>query len=104
MIRRAVISTGLAVLCTAPAFARQSASGTRPADAQVLVSPGKLEEGRPFIRAYQPLEIGGGSQTWCIAQDRRGVMYFATNAAVLEFDGVSWRRIEIGDNAGSVRA
>ena len=37
-------------------------------------------------------------------QDRRGVLYFGTNAAVLEFDGVSWRRIQIGENAGSVRA
>jgi hypothetical protein len=74
MIRRAVISTGLAAMCSAPAFARQPASGTRPADAKVLVSARELEEGRPFIRAYQPLEIGGGSQTWCIVQDRRGVL------------------------------
>ncbi|MBI5473429.1 MAG: hypothetical protein HY961_13875 [Ignavibacteriae bacterium] len=30
-------------------------------------------------------------QNWSIVQDARGVMYFATNDGVLEFDGVSWR-------------
>ena len=100
MIRRAVLFLGLVVLGTGTAFAQQAP----PASAAPVPANRNNEEGRPFIRAYQPLEIGGGSQTWCIVQDRRGVLYFGTNAAVLEFDGVSWRRIQIGDNAGSVRA
>jgi signal transduction histidine kinase/CheY-like chemotaxis protein/ligand-binding sensor domain-containing protein len=100
MIRRAVLTLGAVVVCALPVVARQSAPSATPASPL----PNRLEEGRPFIRAYQPLEIGGGSQTWCIAQDKRGLMYFATNAAVLEFDGTSWRRIEVGENAGSVRA
>ena len=100
MMRRAVLFLGLAVLGPSAAFAQQAP----PTSAAPVPVDRPNEEGRPFIRAYQPLEIGGGSQTWCIVQDRRGVMYFGTNAAVLEFDGVSWRRIQIGDNAGSVRA
>ena len=62
------------------------------------------EEGRPLIRTYQPLEIGGGGQTWSIVQDRRGVMYIGTNGAVLEFDGASWRRIPIGTLGAAARA
>jgi signal transduction histidine kinase/DNA-binding response OmpR family regulator len=31
-------------------------------------------------------------------------MYFATNGAILEFDGASWRRIPIGSTGGSVRS
>ncbi len=63
--------------------------------------PNRLEEGRPFIRAYSPLEIGGGSQTWCILQDRRGVMFFGTNGAVLQYDGANWRRFPIAAAAGN---
>ncbi len=69
----------------------------------VAPTPDQAEEGRPFIRTYQPIEIGGGSQTWCIAQDKRGVLYFGTNAAVLEFDGATWRRIPIGNSGATVR-
>jgi signal transduction histidine kinase/CheY-like chemotaxis protein/ligand-binding sensor domain-containing protein len=61
------------------------------------------EEGRPLVRSYRPFEVGGGTQTWAIVQDSRGVIYAATNGAVLEFDGASWRRIPITLN-GSVRA
>src|SRR4029453_10860699 len=101
MIRRAVISVGIVVLCALPAIARQPASPTPPAGP---ASGNPLEVGHPFIRVYQPLEIGGGTQTWSMVQDRRGVMYFSTNSAILEFDGASWRRIQVGTNAASVRA
>jgi signal transduction histidine kinase/CheY-like chemotaxis protein/ligand-binding sensor domain-containing protein len=76
-----------------------------PADPAAPAATRSSEEGRPFIRTYQPLELGGGSQTWTMLQDRRGVMYFATNAAILEFDGATWRRITAPELAtGSVRA
>ncbi len=94
-----------------------SAGGSqRPANAQAVVPPAPAastvspnasrhpEEGRPLIRDYRPLELGGGGQTWAILQDHRGVMYFATNGAILEFDGASWRRIPIGSTGGSVRS
>jgi signal transduction histidine kinase/CheY-like chemotaxis protein len=104
MIRRAVITAGLAMLCSAPALARQSAPASPSPGTPAQVDARALEEGRPFIRAYQPLEIGGGTQTWCLVQDKRGVMYFGTNSAILEFDGASWRRIAVGINGGSVRS
>ena len=61
------------------------------------------EEGRPFIRTYRPIEVGGGTQTWAIVQDKRGVIYAGTAGAVLEFDGASWRRIPVGAG-GAVRS
>jgi signal transduction histidine kinase/heme exporter protein D len=51
------------------------------------------ELGRPFIRNYTPKEFGAAPSNWAIAQDRRGVMYFGNAEGMLEYDGVSWRRI-----------
>ncbi|MCH7756276.1 hypothetical protein IH970_14285 [candidate division KSB1 bacterium] len=36
------------------------------------------------------------TRNWHIVQDRRGVMYFANHGGLLEYDGVSWRRIYTG--------
>ena len=54
------------------------------------------EEGRPFIRGYQPAEVGGTGQIWSILQDKRGVLYAGGNSGVIEFDGSNWRRIKVG--------
>ena len=51
--------------------------------------------GLPLIKNYLPSEHGGTPQNWGIVQDKRGVMYFANTAGVLEYDGVSWRLIEV---------
>jgi len=51
------------------------------------------ELGRPFIRNYTPKEFGAAPSNWAIVQDRRGVMYFGNAEGLLEYDGVSWRRI-----------
>lgn len=45
----------------------------------------------PLLRNYTPKEYKGQPQVWSIAQDRRGVLYFAVQGAVMEFDGVNWR-------------
>jgi signal transduction histidine kinase/DNA-binding response OmpR family regulator len=55
------------------------------------------DEGRPFIRAYAPLEVAGAGQNWALIQDQRGVIYVGSAAGVLEFDGSSWRLIEMPD-------
>jgi serine phosphatase RsbU (regulator of sigma subunit) len=36
-------------------------------------------------------------QNWAIAEDNRGLMYFANSAGVLEYDGISWRLIKLSD-------
>ena len=32
-----------------------------------------------------------GTQNWAIRQDDRGIMYFANNKGLLEFDGTTWQ-------------
>jgi signal transduction histidine kinase/DNA-binding response OmpR family regulator len=51
--------------------------------------------GRPLIHNYSRRDFGGGVQQWDVAQDSRGVVYFANNGGVHEFDGRSWRLIEL---------
>lgn len=51
------------------------------------------EIGRPFIRNFAPKEYGAAPSNWAIVQDQRGVMYFGNAEGVLEYDGLSWRRI-----------
>ncbi len=34
-----------------------------------------------------------GGEFWTILQDRRGVMYFGSDSVILEYDGVTWRKI-----------
>ncbi len=61
------------------------------------------ESGLPYLKNYPPAEHGGHNQNWGIAQDRNGIMYFANNLVVLEYDGVRWRRIQM-PNKGTVRS
>ncbi|MEO8711578.1 MAG: hypothetical protein ABI405_05610, partial [Parafilimonas sp.] len=55
--------------------------------------------GKPFIINWLPKEYEGNAQDWGIAQDRRGVMYFANNDGLLEYDGVTWRMHAFSDNS-----
>lgn len=46
--------------------------------------------GTPFIRNYNRYDYNGGSQTWAIQHAYNGMMYFANNDGLLEFDGKQW--------------
>jgi len=46
--------------------------------------------GTPFVRNFQRSEYLAGSQTWDIQQGTNGMMYFANNDGLLEFDGTNW--------------
>lgn len=46
--------------------------------------------GIPFIRNYDRPEYRAGQQTWSIEQGTNGLMYFANNDGLLEFDGKNW--------------
>jgi hypothetical protein len=87
-------------------FAGSATATAQSPAAATPISSGPVrhsEDGRPFIRAYRPTEVGGAGQIWSMLQDRRGVMYIGTNGAVLEFDGSSWRRIRL-EPGGSGRS
>ena len=55
------------------------------------------EQGMPVLQNYSAREYNSGPQTWTILQDRRGIMYFGNSSGdLLEFDGVTWRKIFTG--------
>ena len=51
--------------------------------------------GFKYFKNYSPKEYDGGPQNWSILQDKRGIIYVANASCLLEFDGVSWRLINI---------
>ncbi len=62
------------------------------------------ESGIPFITNYSPSIYESHGQNWAIVQDKNGFIYFGnTDGVVLQYDGVSWRKIPI-DNASIVRS
>ena len=46
--------------------------------------------GTPFIHNYSRENYRAGSQTWDIEQGKNGMMYFANNDGLLEYDGKHW--------------
>lgn len=57
------------------------------------------ELGTPYLTTWLPKDYGADTQNWAVAQDDRGVMYFGNNNGMLEYDGVSWQLIQLGQNA-----
>lgn len=53
------------------------------------------DAGLPFIQNFRPKETHSLPQNFAIIQDHRGVMYFGNSAGVLEYDGSSWRLIQL---------
>ncbi|MCD6090001.1 MAG: hypothetical protein J7J72_00740, partial [Bacteroidales bacterium] len=48
------------------------------------------EIGTPFIKNYPRKITQAGQQNWMIDQDSSGIMYFANNDGLLEFNGIDW--------------
>jgi hypothetical protein len=57
------------------------------------------EKGLILSKYYSPKDYNAGTQNWCITQDSRGVLYFANNEGILEYDGETWRLIKIANNS-----
>jgi hypothetical protein len=51
------------------------------------------EAGGLALRNYPPEVYDGGGQYWMTLQDATGILYVAATNGVLEYDGVTWRRI-----------
>jgi hypothetical protein len=47
--------------------------------------------GIPFIGEYPKKQYQAGTQTWDIVQNEAGVVFFANNSGMLQFDGKKWR-------------
>ncbi len=66
-----------------------------------VVAHGQINSnGLPILRNYTPEEYEASDQNWSAVQDHRGVMYFGNNDnGVLEYDGKTWRKIPVPQNA-----
>jgi signal transduction histidine kinase/ligand-binding sensor domain-containing protein len=49
------------------------------------------QSGQFFATHYTPRNYNAQPLIWSFAQDNRGMVYFANNDGVLEYDGVSWQ-------------
>lgn len=59
--------------------------------------------GTPYIKNFKIKDYNANPQNWDMAQDNRGVLYFANSNGVLEYDGINWRIIYT-DNKSLVRS
>jgi len=50
-----------------------------------------------YLDNYSPDDYLLQPQNWCILQDKRGIVYVANQGGVLEFDGVTWKGIDINN-------
>jgi serine phosphatase RsbU (regulator of sigma subunit) len=51
--------------------------------------------GTPNIRNYTPEDYHAAEQNWSVYQDKRGIMFFGNSQGLLEFDGKTWRLIQL---------
>ncbi|HHJ09868.1 MAG TPA: hypothetical protein ENK25_03140 [Bacteroidetes bacterium] len=65
-----------------------------------VFSDGQVNKfGIPFVKNITPMETLGGEQNWSVVQDDRGIIYVANNdIGILEYDGITWRRISVPNN------
>src|ERR1035437_4716049 len=61
------------------------------------------EISKPFVKVYSNKVYKAEATNWCVLQDKRGVMYFGNERGLLEYDGISWRKIDL-PNSDNVRA
>ena len=67
-----------------------------------MVSQAQINKyGLPFVTNYTKDRTGGESQNWDGVQDYRGILYFANQNGVLEFDGHFWNRISVNNQGVS---
>src|SRR5258707_1292518 len=62
------------------------------------------ETGSYVFQVYSAKTYGASPQNWGIAQNPRGIMYFANTEGLLEFDGVTWRKTPLPGRIPMVRS
>ncbi|HEX4948095.1 MAG TPA: hypothetical protein VFZ34_15595, partial [Blastocatellia bacterium] len=88
-----IIALCLLLALALPAFSQQPTQQAAPQQAEI---------GMPLLRNYTPKEYGSTPTVWSILQDRRGLLYVGTTNALLEYDGVTWRKIRIPSSGRSL--
>ncbi|GAB4343722.1 MAG: hypothetical protein Kow0037_32030 [Calditrichia bacterium] len=57
------------------------------------------DSGVPAITNYRSADYDAALENWGIAQDNRGILYFANTKGILEYDGENWRQISLPQKA-----
>ncbi len=52
----------------------------------------------PIVKQFGKQDYGASNQNWSVAQDSHGLMYFANNQGLLQFDGNLWELILMPQN------
>jgi DNA-binding CsgD family transcriptional regulator len=52
----------------------------------------------PIVKQFGKQDYGASNQNWSVAQDSRGLMYFANNQGLLQFDGNLWELFRMPQN------
>jgi signal transduction histidine kinase/CheY-like chemotaxis protein/ligand-binding sensor domain-containing protein len=83
-VRRRLLQSALLALAAASLSFAQQGNPAQP----------ESEVGMPVLETHSSKEYNDFGQVWTIVQDKRGVMYFGVSGGtVLEYDGVTWRKI-----------
>ena len=53
--------------------------------------------GTPFISNFLKKDYKGSPQNWGIDQSEEGIIYFANNDGLLEFDGINWKCYKVSN-------
>lgn len=68
---------------------------TVPERAEAVVPPLIAESGLPFLTNFSQKTYQAHGQNYQVQQDQRGIIYVANNDGILEYDGISWRKITL---------
>ncbi len=64
--------------------------------APVGISVPGQPRGKQLVKNYSLTNLGSmGGATWAVIKDKRGLVYVGGEEAIHEFDGTSWRKIEL---------
>lgn len=55
--------------------------------------------GNAIVKNYSKQEYGAGRQNWDIVQQSNGMLYFANNMGILQFDGLFWNEYKMPNNS-----
>ncbi len=96
MIRHTSLCLRLRFLAIVPVALAWVCFGQKPTTGSARVaSPANDGVGMPVLESHSHVEFNAFGQVWTILQDHRGLMYFGVSGGdVLEYDGVSWRKID----------
>ncbi|HLX90456.1 MAG TPA: response regulator [Puia sp.] len=56
------------------------------------------EVGLPFVTNFRPKDFQAYPQAWATCEDDRGLIYIGNQGYILQYDGVTWKKISVANN------